>query len=248
MDLREQHFSGQRHPWEVVRAEFLLDLVARHRPVAAPLHAADVGSGDGWLAERLLASFAPGSTMHCWDAHFSDDDLVAPSPERMQRSRRGPDHPVHLVTAFDVLEHVADAASFLREEIRPAIRPDGVLVVSVPAHQVLFTDHDRALGHHRRYDRALLLEHLDGDFDVVADGALFTTLLAPRAIASAVERVRGPRTVPDVASRWEHGTVVTAAVTAVLRADAAFGRWMAGRRRRPTGLSLWAVATPKLSS
>lgn len=56
---------------------------------------------------------------------------------------------------IDVLEHIADD----REELRRAaahLRDGGFLVVVSPAHQFLFTEFDRAVGHHRRYDRKAL--------------------------------------------------------------------------------------------
>ncbi len=55
----------------------------------------------------------------------------------------------------DVLEHIADD----RAEIEHAdahLRADGHLIVVAPAHQSLFTEFDRAIGHHRRYSRTAL--------------------------------------------------------------------------------------------
>ena len=56
---------------------------------------------------------------------------------------------------IDVLEHIEDD----RGELRGAaehLAPGGVIVVLAPAHQALFTEFDRALGHFRRYDKASL--------------------------------------------------------------------------------------------
>lgn len=55
----------------------------------------------------------------------------------------------------DVLEHIEDD----REELRLAsahLRPHGRLVVLSPAHQWLFSPFDASIGHHRRYNRAML--------------------------------------------------------------------------------------------
>lgn len=255
MDLRERHVTrhddGRRHPWETVRGEFLTDLVIRHRPVARPLRVTDVGSGDGWLAEQLRNALGESTTVACWDVHYTDDDLAEVLPEGLSRSRHAPSEPAHVVTAFDVLEHVPDAGAFLHDEVRPTLRDDGVLVVSVPAHQVLFTAHDRALGHVCRYSWPLLVEQLSVDFDIVTTGSLFSSLIPPRALSVARERARGQRAGGEqhgIRSGWEHGPGLTALVAAALRIDTRlFGRpARPGQRPLVPGLSLWAVAVPKV--
>jgi SAM-dependent methyltransferase len=54
------------------------------------------------------------------------------------------------VIYIDVLEHIADDAAELRRAAQ-RLRPGGRIVVLSPAHQWLYTDFDRAIGHHRRY-------------------------------------------------------------------------------------------------
>ncbi len=55
----------------------------------------------------------------------------------------------------DVLEHIElDGEELARA--RAHLAPGGRLVVLVPAHQFLFSPFDSAIGHFRRYDRALL--------------------------------------------------------------------------------------------
>jgi len=56
---------------------------------------------------------------------------------------------------IDVLEHIKDD----REELHQAasyLRPGGHLIVLTPAHQFLFSPFDAAIGHFRRYNRAML--------------------------------------------------------------------------------------------
>ena len=59
--------------------------------------------------------------------------------------------------AFEVLEHVEKDLDALRSWTR-FLAPGGRLLASVPAHRRKFGDEDRAVGHHRRYER----EELDG--------------------------------------------------------------------------------------
>jgi SAM-dependent methyltransferase len=55
-----------------------------------------------------------------------------------------------LVTAFDVLEHLDDDMRALAD-FRRVLRPNGFLLVTVPAYRFLWSEHDEALMHRRRY-------------------------------------------------------------------------------------------------
>jgi len=56
---------------------------------------------------------------------------------------------------IDVLEHIDDDRGELERATR-LLRNGGHLVALVPAHQSLYTRFDAAIGHRRRYDRAML--------------------------------------------------------------------------------------------
>ncbi len=57
------------------------------------------------------------------------------------------------VSAFDVLEHLRDDRAAISELAR-VCRPGGLVIASVPAFRWLWSAHDVALGHQRRYTRA----------------------------------------------------------------------------------------------
>ena len=64
-----------------------------------------------------------------------------------------PDETFDLIVALDLLEHLADDQPALREMYR-ICKPGGFLFVTVPAFQSLFSSHDSALEHYRRYSAA----------------------------------------------------------------------------------------------
>lgn len=66
-----------------------------------------------------------------------------------------PDAHFDLVTCLDVIEHTADDVASLRE-LRRVTRPGGWLVATVPAYQLLWSSHDVANRHYRRYRRSQL--------------------------------------------------------------------------------------------
>jgi 2-polyprenyl-3-methyl-5-hydroxy-6-metoxy-1,4-benzoquinol methylase len=242
VDLREREQHEQRHPWEVARARFFRRIIKDCCPTP-PSTVTDVGSGDGWFASQLRPDL-PAAKITCWDVHYTAEDLAQPLPPGIVRTVTPPEHQAQLVLALDVLEHIDDDVSFVADQLRPLVALDGLLVVSVPAHQRLFTSHDVALGHHRRHSAASLALLLNPSFQIVREGSLFTSLLAPRAVSAAVEKVRSPKGEPQLDSAWTHGPVLSRTITAVLGADAALGRLFADRHVRPPGLSVWAVCRP----
>lgn len=61
------------------------------------------------------------------------------------------DQSFHVLTMLDVLEHLRDDKRAL-SEVRRVLKPSGALVFSVPAYQHLWSAHDEALHHFRRYE------------------------------------------------------------------------------------------------
>jgi SAM-dependent methyltransferase len=56
----------------------------------------------------------------------------------------------HLMAALDILEHMDDDMATLTEFHR-VLRPGGHLLLAVPANRFLWSEHDEALRHRRRY-------------------------------------------------------------------------------------------------
>lgn len=248
MDLSERGATtAGRHPWEIARSRFFRSLIARHVDLSALRSVLDVGAGDGWFAGKLVHDVAAQCELVCWDVNYTADDVDGVDPSLAWRVRRVTDAPHNtfdLVLALDVIEHIADDRAFLGDAVVPHLHDSSLLVVSVPAYQRLYSDHDRALGHERRYRphdlHRLLREHVD----VVEHGGLFTTLLAPRALSVAAQRL-GRSGRADGIGAWEGGRRLTSALTTVLDADADAGRWLSRYGVRLPGLSTWAVCRPR---
>ena len=59
------------------------------------------------------------------------------------------------IVLLDVLEHVKDHKKACKEMHR-VLKKGGRIIMTVPAIQWIFGEHDRALGHHRRYSKRTL--------------------------------------------------------------------------------------------
>lgn len=83
-----------------------------------------------------------------------------------------------LVVAFDVLEHVVDDAACV-DDIYRVLRPGGTFLVAVPCDPKLWSEHDVAVDHVRRYTRKTLHDVLvDGGF-VIESMTSWNVLLRP---------------------------------------------------------------------
>lgn len=242
MDLKEAAGVGAlRHPWETSRADFFVAKALAELPPGA-VRVLDVGSGDGWLAQQLLAQLPQGSQVDAVDALFGDDDLQAPLPAGMRRFRSVPDgESYQLILLLDVLEHVPDDVGLLQMLAGEPLAARGRILLSVPAWPQLFANHDRFLHHLRRYTpgsaRQLVLR---AGLRVERCGGLFHSLIAPRVVSCLTERLL-PRPVPTSEAKWRLGPLPTQLLTAALRADNAVSSWLADRELDLPGLSFWAV-------
>jgi ubiquinone/menaquinone biosynthesis C-methylase UbiE len=61
------------------------------------------------------------------------------------------------ITILDVLEYIKDDVRVLKE-IRSSLKKDGIIFISVPAFQSLWSNHDVAVGHLRRYNAKSLIK------------------------------------------------------------------------------------------
>jgi SAM-dependent methyltransferase len=66
---------------------------------------------------------------------------------------------VDFVYTSNVLEHIPDDVSALRA-LRDKIAPDGRIAIYVPAFELIWSSLDDKVGHHRRYTKSMLRDHL----------------------------------------------------------------------------------------
>lgn len=254
MDLRERPMAPTtRHPWETVRAGFFSRVLAGG--AGRPLEVLDVGAGDGFVANKLLGVLPHGSAVTCVDSEYTDDHLATlrdAAPAAVSFARTCPDRTFDVIVLLDVLEHVADDRGFLNGLVRRHLRDDGLVLASVPAHQVLYTQHDVALGHHRRYSADTLRDVLESaGLRVRTAGSLFSSLIVPRVLGKVLERARGIDSRPGHGalaeqistgvSAWPYGPVITTAIRGALELDARVCELAARWSAPSAGLSVWAL-------
>jgi SAM-dependent methyltransferase len=118
-------------------------------------HPIEVGSGIGehattWLRHgvpRLTVSDTSEEMVAQLRRRFAGDERVAVTSMDVVDT---PNASHSSVVAFNMLEHVADDVDALRGAAR-LVRPNGNVIVFVPAFEFAMSRFDRALGHYRRY-------------------------------------------------------------------------------------------------
>ncbi len=149
-----------------------------------------------------------------------------------------------LITCLDVIEHTADDRLTLRE-LRRVTRPGGFLLVTVPAYQALWSLHDEANHHYRRYGRRSLRSAAqDAGWSVQRVTSFNSLLLAPAAAVRLAQRRvgthRGYTNDLALGPAWLNDVLE--------RPLALEARWLARGGTLPAGLSLLAVlANPRTS-
>lgn len=149
-DLEAMSFAVNYHRW----------IVAEFAPYLGSC-VAEVGAGVGSFSELLLQSgvdrlqaFEPSANMFPVLDERLRHDLRARAINDVFRGRAGGEG-FDTVVYVNVLEHIEDDVAELRL-VREALRPDGHVLIFVPALPWLYSELDRSLGHFRRYTKGSL--------------------------------------------------------------------------------------------
>jgi len=143
--------------WFVSRRELVLDLISRLPRSEGPL-ILDIGCGTGATASALQrfgrvlgVDYSPLALNCCKRRGLTS--MVRGRAESLPMR----DGCADVIVATDILEHLEDDARALVEFYR-VLKPGGHAVITVPAYRFLWSEHDLALMHKRRYVAKELIE------------------------------------------------------------------------------------------
>lgn len=223
------------HWWYRARRDVLASVIARKVALPADPRILEIGCGTG----HNLVMLARFGTV---DAIEIDDAARAIAERRLGRPVGSAPLPelsgvaegtYDLVALLDVLEHVEDDRAALRSIAR-RLKPGGTLLLTVPQHPWMWSGHDVANHHFRRYTKATLRA-------AVQDAGLnltllqsFNSLLFPLA---AADRVRARLTGRE----GSDDALPPAPVNRLFESIFGVERHLIGRVPMPTGVSLVAL-------
>lgn len=217
--------------WERERASFvrsrLVDLTDRGALIV------DVGCGRGDMLDTnaLSERRCVNVDSHLWSEWVGQDTRMFVVAEADALPFR--DGAFDLVGSFDVLEHLPDDCAALREQRRIAAQRASI-VAAMPADRRLWSAHDEAVGHHRRYGGDELAELARSvGLDVTWSSYFYSFLWLPAYVL---------RNSPARRSQQSAKTSLLGRVAEkVIGTLAGLERLAMGRRwRLPFGSSMWA--------
>lgn len=225
----------QEHWWFLARRRILDRIITR---VVRPVEKArilEVGCGTG----HNLAMLGRFGKVEACELDPSARALASKRLGRKVKDARLPDLSMFpagsfdLIALLDVLEHVKPDTASLRA-VHRRMKPGGALLLTVPANPWMWSQHDAAHHHHRRYSKAHLAK-------VIGDAGLevqllsyFNSLLFPLVAAARIAgKLFGRESADD--------KLPSASVNAVLNRIFGWEAGLIGRVLMPFGVSLVAV-------
>lgn len=226
----------QHHWWFLARRRILETLIGRTVKPPKKARILEVGCGTGHNL-AMLGKF--GSV----EASELDPSARALSSKRLGREveeAKLPDlsmfdrNVYDLVALLDVLEHVPDDLASLKSILK-RLKPGGALLLTVPANPWMWSAHDRAHHHFRRYTKkqlASLFRQAGFEIQLLS---YFNTLLYPLVAAA---RIIGKITRKESADDRLPGDAVNRTLQTIFGLEA----HVVGKVPMPFGVSLVAVA------
>ena len=224
------------HWWYRARREVIAALIDRYAKPGGDAAVLEVGCGTGHNLP-MLARFGRV------DAVEIDEAARAVAEKRLGREVHGAPLPelkgvraakYDLIGAFDVIEHVPDDRAAVAA-LAKRLKPGGRLVVTVPAHQWMWSAHDVVNHHQRRYAKAQLKALIEGSPLKLEKIGYFNSLLFLLAVAA---RFAGKNAGKDSSDDTLPPKPVNWAFEKIFGLE----RHLVGRLPLPPGLSLFAVA------
>lgn len=182
------------HWWHRAKRNVVVRVLER-LPAEGPV--VDVGCGGGAMLRDVPVAPAFGTEPSAGAARHA----ARSSPGAVVRAEGSAlplrDESVGCVLALDVIEHHPRPEELLAEAAR-VLRPGGLLVVTVPAYDWMWSYADHVLGHYRRYTRRRLQGDVRGaGLEVVRCTYFHSWLLAPAWVFRTVRARVTSRPTPD---------------------------------------------------
>ena len=164
--------------WFQHRNECIISAIKRFPPNGPIM---DVGGGNGYVTRRMIDEgfkailLEPGFTgafnaktqRHIPDVICSTFENAYLIPNSLDA-----------IGLFDIIEHIEDDQEFVRH-VYAVLKPAGLLYITTPAHQWLWSLSDVSGQHFRRYNQRMFVDLLGEKFDIIFFTYFFGWLVVP---------------------------------------------------------------------
>jgi SAM-dependent methyltransferase len=236
-DRMAEHDST--HWWYRARRDILADYLTREGRLPEKARILEIGCGTGHNLPML--------------ARFGEIDAIEidPAARSIAGERLGkevgaaplpaltgvPTGHYDLIAVLDVVEHIEDDVAALGA-MRERLAPGGKILITVPAHQWMWSAHDVVNHHHRRYSKRTLTKAIEAAGLRPRKLGYFNSLLFPLAAGA---RIAGRMTGRDDSDDSPPPPMVNSLFETIFRLE----RHMVGRMPMPPGVSIVTLAEPR---
>jgi SAM-dependent methyltransferase len=228
----------EAHWWFTARREILGAEIAR-LPLPRPARILEAGCGPGGNLAMLgrfgeVAAIEPDEASRAYAAELNGVDVRhGLLPQAI------PDFgaPFDLVAAFDVIEHVDDDAGAVAA-LGALIAPGGYFIATVPAYAWMWSGHDAAHHHKRRYALPAFRRLFENAGLKVRRASHFNTLLFPPIAAVRLARSVGRK----IAAHDGDEAMPPGPLNGVLRTVFGMERALLRAADLPFGVSILVIA------
>jgi SAM-dependent methyltransferase len=236
-----------RHFWFQARNRLIFEisrkLVSRLSPGYLVL---EVGCGTGTVLKTLRQACPEGKVvgMELWFDGLRFAQQRSDGPLVQGDVRHCPfGKPFDLIGMFDVLEHIPEELETL-SALRDALAPEGRLILTVPAHQYLWSYFDQAAQHCRRYSaREIRARLVQAGFEVEFLSQFMSCIFPMVWLFRKSGTRRQHQSVDEARSltmrEFRVVPVINGLLTAMLKLET---RWLSRGHRLPIGTSLVVIA------
>jgi hypothetical protein len=214
-----------RHPWEIARAYAIGFMLRKNGSPSA--HIIDIGSGDIFVLQKLAKNNAAekfSAIDNAYNNQIIEHLKQQPGTENIDFYTTPDDiaeqKKAGAILLLDVLEHCENDTAVLSSAAKHALtNNDTLFLVTVPAYQSLYSQHDDLLKHYRRYSRDTIKNVcISQNLQVIKSGYFFFSLLPVRLLQLLFEKT-GLRKPKKSIDNWNGNKVVTNIISTILRAD-----------------------------
>ena len=150
---------ANEHWWWEARKDIFKGIIENNTQKKSNIHILDYGSGSGVYLNFLksygkVSAFEPDFKSLNHIKKFFNVDTYLHLGEIKEK--------FDIILLADVLEHIKDPNGALKQ-IKKFLTKDGYIIITVPAHQFLYSKKDILLQHYRRYSKNLLINQLENN-------------------------------------------------------------------------------------
>ncbi|MEK7567335.1 MAG: class I SAM-dependent methyltransferase [Patescibacteria group bacterium] len=193
----DYRLQEETHWWFIGRYKIFSRLLKHKTIPQKNARALDIGCGTGYLT-TLVAKIS--DSVYCVEMA---DEMIEILKRRIKNvhiikglwTDVAVNQTFKLVTLFDSLEHIEDDKEALKK-IESVLEPGGLVIITVPAYQFLWSEHDDVNLHKRRYTKKLMRTTIEAStgLTILRLSYFNTIFFIPIALIRLTKKAFGVRT------------------------------------------------------